>query len=290
MPEMNIKTPFYAAVGAGEAVLDAASSAFGRLRQRASQAQSGAQERLEGARFRINGLPGELSEQLEISLKQLQDAVEGLQGDLRQNAQAVVGELGDTLDKLRARLPEPPEELRDITSARNINELRDSLSPEQLRKIADGYISAASDIYFSLADRGEAAAERIRTSPTVVDGRGKAESVLGDAAHATGDALETLAAQTRSVGEKALRLAGKASQRLESGADGLAGDVAEGGSGAAADVVTAAEKVSKVAAAAADALTDAGAKLAEKAPAKRARPKKSPAAKPEEKKTERDSD
>ena len=167
----SVKTSLYAAVGAGDVVVQAVADVVAQVRSRAEPPRVDVEERVGGAKERIAGLPDELTEGVE----NLRDRLAGLPSEL-------------------------PEELA---------ELREKFTADELRKVAEAYLKVASDLYTSLAERGEETVERIRKQPAVEEGIGRAETAFGDAVELTEEALGTVARQTRAVGEQAAKLAGR---------------------------------------------------------------------------------
>src|SRR5205823_1307217 len=131
----NVKTPIYAAVGAGDAVVQAVADVVAQVRSRAESRTS-----------EVNARIADLSE-----------------------------EVTEGVESLRERLTNLPAELPD-----EIAELRERFTPDELRKVAEAYLKVASDLYTSLAERGEETFERIRRTPAVEDGLERANSAAND--------------------------------------------------------------------------------------------------------------
>jgi len=108
------------------------------------------------------------------------------------------------LQETRDRLQALPEEF-----PADIDGLREKFTAEELRKVAEAYIEVATDIYNSLAERGEGAVERLRAQPLVEENLSRVEKAYADAQQLTEDALGTISSQTRAVGERAAKLVGK---------------------------------------------------------------------------------
>ncbi len=180
----SVKTSLYAAVGAGDLVVQAVADVVAQVRERAENTQGDVNGRVDGAREKLASVQGDVAE---------------------------------SVDALRERLAGLPSELPE-----ELAELREKFSPEELRKVAEAYLKVAGDLYNSLAERGEDAVERIRKQPAVEEGIAAAESALGDAVELTEDALGTVARQTRAVGEQAAKLAGRAAGRISDTAEGVA--------------------------------------------------------------------
>lgn len=209
----NVKTPLFAAVGAGDAVVQAVADVVAQVRSRAETRSNEVSERVDTARARI----ADLSE----------DVTEGV-------------------ESLRERLTNLPAELPD-----EIADLRERFTPEELRKVAEAYLKVASDLYTSLAERGEETVERIRRTPAVEEGLERANSAANDVVDLTEQALGTVASQTRAVGERAAALAGIASDKVRDTADDisdaaeeLADEIDEAGDTAKEKATDASQKVS----------------------------------------------
>jgi heparin binding hemagglutinin HbhA len=189
----DLKAPLLAAVGAADLALERVNEIVATLRERAGEARTDTQARVEESRARLTKLQEDLPTQF--------------------------------------------------------GELRDRLTSDELRRVAESYAEAAQTRYNSLVERGEAALERLRNQPAIEEAAERAEEYIDQAVELTQASLGTVASQTRAVGERAAKLVG-----VE-----LPGKVED----AAAPVKAAAKKAP-----------------AKKAPAKRVAPvKKAPAAK-----------
>lgn len=186
----NVKTPLYAAVGAGDAVVQAVADVVAQVRNRAESTQADVGDRVDTARARLADLQEDVTESVET---------------------------------LRNRLEALPQELPE-----EIAELRERFTPEELRKVAEAYLKVASDLYTALAERGEETVERIRKNPQIEEGLERANKAANDAVDLTEDTLGTVASQTRAVGERAAALAGRASKRVQEGADEAAEAIKDG--------------------------------------------------------------
>jgi heparin binding hemagglutinin HbhA len=144
----DLKAPLLAAVGAADLALERVNEIVATLRERAGEARTDTQARVEESRARLT--------------------------------------------KAREDLPN------------QFDELRDRLSSEELRKFAESYADAAQTTYNKLVERGEAALERLRTTPALEEGRERVESYR----ELTEEALGNVASQTRAVGERAAKLVG----------------------------------------------------------------------------------
>ncbi len=136
-------------------------------------------------------------------------AVNDVATKLRERAEARTAEWQAKAEETRERLQGLPEEVPT-----QIADLREKFSPEELRKVAEAYVQVATDLYNSLAERGEEAVERLRHQPLVEENIERAEGYVADARDLTEDALGTVAARTREVGERAAKLGGRAATRI----------------------------------------------------------------------------
>jgi heparin binding hemagglutinin HbhA len=148
----DLKAPLLAAVGAADLALERVNEIVATLRERAGEARTDTQTRVEESRARLTKLQEDLPTQFE--------------------------------------------------------ELRGRLSSEELRKFAESYADAAQTTYNKLVERGEAALERIRTTPALEEGRERVERYSDQAVELTQEALGNVATQTRAVGERAAKLVG----------------------------------------------------------------------------------
>jgi heparin binding hemagglutinin HbhA len=148
----DLKAPLLAAVGAADLALERVNEIVATLRERAGEARTDTQARVEESRARLTKLQEDLPTQF--------------------------------------------------------GELRERLTSEELRKVADSYAEAAQARYNKLVERGEAALERIRTAPALEEGRERVERYSDQAVELTQEALGNVASQTRAVGERAAKLVG----------------------------------------------------------------------------------
>jgi len=107
------------------------------------------------------------------------------------------------VEESRARLTKLQEDLPT-----QFGELRDRLTTDELRKVAESYAEAAQTRYNSLVERGEAALERLRNTNALEEGRERVERYSDQAVELTQEALGNVASQTRAVGERAAKLVG----------------------------------------------------------------------------------
>ena len=107
------------------------------------------------------------------------------------------------VEESRARLTKLQEDLPT-----QFGELRERLTSDELRKVAESYAEAAQSRYNNLVERGEAALERIRSTNALEEGRERVERYSDQAVELTQEALGNVASQTRAVGERAAKLVG----------------------------------------------------------------------------------
>ena len=135
----------------------------------------------------------------DLALERVNEIVATLReraGEARTDTQARVDESRARLTKLQEDLPT------------QFGELRDRLTSDELRKVAESYAEAAQTRYNSLVERGEAALERLRSVPALEEGRERVERYSDQAVELTQEALGNVASQTRAVGERAAKLVG----------------------------------------------------------------------------------
>lgn len=148
----DLKAPLLAAVGAADLALERVNEIVATLRERAGEARTDAETRVEESRARITKLQEDLPTQF--------------------------------------------------------GELRERLTSDELRRVAEGYAEAAQTRYNSLVERGEAALERLRSTNALEEGRERVEAFSDQAVELTQEALGNVASQTRAVGERAAKLVG----------------------------------------------------------------------------------
>ncbi|MEO9326602.1 heparin-binding hemagglutinin [Gordonia aurantiaca] len=176
--------PLYAAVGAGDFAITQVTEKITELRERTEAAAETAQARLEARYTETKSLVTELPE----------------------TAQSRFDEIKTKLTSLQEEVPA------------EIEEIRGKLTAEELKKLADPYVEKATEFYNSLAERGEATLERLRTKPVVQENLSRVEKVYNEAVDLTEDALGVVSSQTRLVGERAAKLAGRVSEEVEDAA------------------------------------------------------------------------
>ncbi|WP_026919084.1 hypothetical protein [Gordonia shandongensis] len=162
-----------------------------------------------------------------------------------QEVKDAFAELRTRVETSRERAEARAEETRTWfgelpTELPSIDELRSKLTQDELTKFAGPYIEAATGLYSSLAERGETAVERLRSTPAVEESLARVEKVYSEAVDLTEDALGAVSTQTRAVGERAAALAGRTAERVED----TAVAVEQAGTKAKADADAAADKVS----------------------------------------------
>jgi heparin binding hemagglutinin HbhA len=130
-----------------------------------------------------------------------------------------------TVNEIVANLREQADEARTSASARaqerrarlaklqedlpaQFSDFREKLTTEELRQAAERYAEAAQTTYNKLVERGEAAVERLRSQPAFEEAASRVEGYTDQAVELTEQALGNVAAQTRSVGERAAKLVG----------------------------------------------------------------------------------
>jgi heparin binding hemagglutinin HbhA len=148
----DLKAPLLAAVGAADLALERVNEIVATLRDRAGEARTDAEARVEESRARLTKLQEDLPTQF--------------------------------------------------------GELRDRLTSDELRKVAESYAEAAQTRYNNLVERGEAALERLRNTNALEEGRERVERYSDQAVELTQEALGNVASQTRAVGERAAKLVG----------------------------------------------------------------------------------
>ena len=122
---------------------------------------------------------------------------------LRERAEEARTDANTRVEEGRARLTKLQEDLPT-----QFDELREKLSSEELRKVAEKYADEAQSQYNKLVERGEAALERLRSQPAIEEAASRVEEYTEQVTELTQDALGTVASQTRAVGERAAKLVG----------------------------------------------------------------------------------
>jgi heparin binding hemagglutinin HbhA len=135
----------------------------------------------------------------DLALERVNEIVAALRdraGEARTDAEARVEESRARLTKLQEDLPT------------QFGELRERLTSDELRKVAESYAEAAQSRYNNLVERGEAALERLRNTNALEEGRERVAGLSDQAVELTQEALGNVASQTRAVGERAAKLVG----------------------------------------------------------------------------------
>jgi heparin binding hemagglutinin HbhA len=182
----------------------------------------------------------------DLALERVNEIVAALReraGEARTDAETRVGESRARINKLQTELPA------------QVGDFREKLTPDELRKFAEGYAEVAQSTYTKLIERGEAALERLRAQPALEEAASRVEEYTDQAVELTQEALGNVASQTRAVGERAAKLVGvELPKKTES---------------ASAPVKKAAKKAPAKKAPAKKAAVPAPAPVAKKAPAKK---------------------
>ena len=110
---------------------------------------------------------------------------------------------GDRVEDRRAALTRLQERL-----PRSADDIRDRLSADELRRAAEEFFDDATETYNNLVERGEAALERIKGQPELREAADRVEGYVDQAVELTQEALGSVSAQTRAVGERAAKLVG----------------------------------------------------------------------------------
>ncbi|MDF0528310.1 heparin-binding hemagglutinin [Tsukamurella sp. 8F] len=182
----DIRTPLFAALGAGDYAFEAVSEVVEKLRAAATDASTDFQGKVTEAQAKVN--------------------------EAREGAEARYTEAKGSLPK-------------------DVDELRAKFSSDELRKVAAAYIQVATEIYESLAERGESAYEKIKSQSVVEDATEQATKAYNSAVELTESSLGQVASATRQVGERAAKLVGRSADEAADTADDAAAKVA----GAAAE-------------------------------------------------------
>jgi heparin binding hemagglutinin HbhA len=135
-------------------------------------------------------------------------------GTLRERAEEARTDASTRAEESRARMTARVDEARDRLTKlqeglpKELGELRERLTADELRKVAEEYAEAAQSTYNKLVERGEAALERLRSQPAIEEAAERAEEYIDQAVELTQASLGTVASQTRAVGERAAKLVG----------------------------------------------------------------------------------
>ncbi len=178
----DIRTPLFAALGAGDFAFEAVTEVIEKLRAAATEASTDLQGKVTEAQAKVS--------------------------EVRGTAEAKLTEAKDALPK-------------------DVDELRTKFSPEELRKVAAAYIQVATEIYESLAERGESTFERIKAQPVVEDATEQATKAYNSAVELTESSLGQVATATRQVGERAAKLVGRTADEAADTVEAAAAKVDE---------------------------------------------------------------
>lgn len=135
----------------------------------------------------------------DLALERVNEIVATLRdraGDARTDA-------GARVEARRARITKLQEELPS-----QVDDIRDRLTSDELRKLAENYAETAQSTYNKLITRGEAALVRLRNQPALEEAANRVEGYTDQAVELTQEALGNVASQTRAVGERAAKLVG----------------------------------------------------------------------------------
>ncbi|WP_019202130.1 hypothetical protein [Tsukamurella sp. 1534] len=148
--------------------------------------------------------------------------------------------VSDVIEKLRgsadgaskdfeARVEEAKTKLTEARDGlpKDVDELRAKFTPEELRKVAAAYIQVATDIYESLAERGESTYERIKSGAVIEDATGQATKAYNQAVELTESSLGQVADAAKQVGERAAKLVNRAGEETADVAEKAADKAAE---------------------------------------------------------------
>ncbi|MFI6867968.1 heparin-binding hemagglutinin [Nocardia sp. NPDC050406] len=188
-----VAKPLYASVGAGDAVYAQLKDVVDKLRERAATAD--VTGRVEEARERFANLPADAQERFET---------------------------------IRTRISELPSELPD-----DLAELREKLTPEELRRLADQYFHQLLDLYTDLAARGEETVDRLRANPTFDERFEQVESLYSDLIARTEDVVGKVQEQVSPLIGRAAKTAEEAEETLEGEVVAVKSETAPGTNGPA---------------------------------------------------------
>jgi heparin binding hemagglutinin HbhA len=160
--EPTVTKSLYATVGAGDALYTAANDLLGKVRERA--AFPDVTGRVEEARERFSTLPADAQERFE---------------------------------SFRSRLTGLSAELPD-----DLAELRDKMTPEELRKLADQYYHQLLDLYQDLASRGEETVGRLRSNSVFEERFERVEGIYTDVVSRAEDVIGKVSGLLGTPGDK----------------------------------------------------------------------------------------
>lgn len=208
----------------------------------------------------------------DLAFKQITGTIDSL----RERTEEATGTVQTRIEETRTRLTALPEEVPST-----IEELRTKYTTDELRKIAEGYLDAATDWYNTLAERGEETVERLRQQPAVQENLTRVEKAYNDAVDLTEDTLGVVSTQTRAVGERAAKIATLVGGKVEDAgaAIELAGEAVKEEAAEAAQEIDGAAGTVEGKARTANASPAKKIAAAKNPPAKKAPAKKAPAKK-----------
>lgn len=170
-----VAKPLYASVGAGDTVYAQLKDIVEKVRGQVASAD--VTGRVDEARERFANLPADAQERFET---------------------------------IRTRVTALPSELPD-----DLAELREKLTPEELRRLADQYYHQLLDLYTDLAARGEETVDRLRANPTFEERFEQVESLYSDLIARTEDVVEKVQEQVSPLIGRATKAAEEAEETLE---------------------------------------------------------------------------
>ena len=112
-------------------------------------------------------------------------------GTLRERAEEARTDASTRAEESRAKLTARVDEARDRLTKlqedlpKEFGELRERLTADELRKVAEEYAEAAQSTYNKLVERGEAALERLRNQPAIEEAAERAEEYIDQAVELT---------------------------------------------------------------------------------------------------------
>lgn len=213
----------------------------------------------------------------DLAYRQATDFIANVRERAEAAGETATARYEETKTRLAALPDEVPSSVDELREKVDVEELKSKVSTEELRKLADPYIEVVTDLYKSLAERGETVFEKLRTQDNVKEGLDRVEKVYSDAVDLTEDALGVVSSRTRAVGEKAAAMAGRAGDSVEDAAlavEDVAGKIVDAGDKVKAQTADAAKQIDGAAG-----TVEAKARTAKSAPAKKTTARKAPAKK-----------
>jgi heparin binding hemagglutinin HbhA len=175
----DLTMPFYAAVGGADLALERLNEIVGALRERADEAGSEVSTRAQETRDKLTKLAEETSSEVTSRTKEAREKLTKLVEDASSELSSRAQETRDRLTKFQDDLPKLRQDLRA------------KLTSEELRKTAESYRDQATEVYQNLAERGEAALERLRHQPKLEERFSAAANLIGRGSK-TSDEAETV--------------------------------------------------------------------------------------------------